>query len=348
MTLPLYPLKFHPIYKEKVWGGRTLEQLGRTLPGRTDALIGESWELSDLPHSSPTGGGGGEERSVISNGALAGTTLNQAVRLYGQDLLGRLQPTAAGDFPLLLKYLDARQNLSMQVHPSPAFVRLHADAHLKSEAWYIVDAQPGAAIYKGVRAGVTAEDFRKALASGTAADVEPLLLKLPVKTGECHYLPSGTCHALGAGILAAEVETPSDTTFRLFDWGRPGRALHVEPALECLQYGPPDTRRFEKRTHIAGPFTTVSRICTCEHFRIEKIRMSEGYEQPIPYDQLAVWMVLEGRGVLTPGNSAKAVTFTRGETLLIPAHMNEAHVKLEADTVWLEITFPQALAEQIA
>jgi len=348
----LYPLKLKPIYKEKVWGGRSLETLGRRLPGGADAKIGESWELADLGRSSPSGGGGGEERSVIANGPLAGWTLHEILTQYGDRLLGRLRLTDRGEFPLLMKFLDARENLSVQVHPSAGYARTHPDAHLKSEAWYIVDAQPGAVIYKGVQPGVTAQQFRRAIEAG---GVEDLLIRVPVKAGDCHYLPSGTCHALGAGILVAEVQTPSDTTFRVYDWGRRGRELHIDQAMQCVLFGPADVKRAQQRSHIAGMFTTVTRLVTCEHFRLEKVRMSESYEQEIPYDQPAVWTVLTGRGRIdlarphaADARGYASTPFQQGDTLLIPAHCDGARVALEADTTWLEVTFPQAMAEQIA
>jgi len=343
---PLYPLKFEPIYKAKVWGGRALAALGRDLPD--EGAIGESWELADLSQSSATGGGGGQERSIIANGPLAGRSLHEVMNRYGKKLMGRLEPTAEGNFPLLVKYLDAKENLSVQVHPSPAYAATHVEAHLKSEAWYIVEAQPGAAIYKGIVEGVTAEQFEAAIESGDRAAVEKLLIRVPVKAGDCHYLPSGTCHALGAGIVVAEVQTPSDTTFRVYDWGRTDRALHVKEALLCMTFGPPNVREFEKRTHMAGMFAAVTRLVLCEHFRIEKVRMHEGFEQELPYDQPAVWMVLQGRAVIDPGNGAEAVEIARGDTLLIPAYLDDAKVKLAEDTVWLEVTFPQALGREIA
>jgi mannose-6-phosphate isomerase len=343
----LYPLKFQPIFKQKVWGGRHLEKLGKPLPGDTGNLIGESWEITDLVQTSPSGGGGGTERSVVANGPLAGQTLHDLIERFGSRLMGRVALSEAGEFPLLVKFLDARQHLSVQVHPSADFCRTHPKTSLKSEAWYVLDAEPGAVIYKGIRAGVTPERFRAAVQSGSPDTVRELLIEVKVKAGDCHYLPSGTCHALGAGSVVAEVQTPSDTTFRVFDWGRTDRELHLDEAMACIQFGPPDVRRHEKRSHIAGMFTTITRLIDCEHFRIEKVRMAESYEQEIPYDQPAVWMVLEGKGRIlpAPGSGAPTVPFTRGETLLIPANMDDARVALDADTVWLEVTFPKAMPE---
>lgn len=338
-----YTLKFEPIYREKVWGGRSLAVLGRDLPGDEGTRIGESWELADLP-----GDAGGEAaRSVIADGPLKGKTLRDAVAQFGDRLLGRLELTPDGCFPLLVKYLDARENLSVQVHPSPEYAAAHPGAHLKSEAWYIVEATPGAVIYKGVHSGVSPEQFRAAIESNDEQAVTDLLIEVPVKRGDCHYLPSGTCHALGGGIVVAEVQTPSDTTFRVFDWGRTDRQLHVEQAMRCIRFGPPNVAANEKRSHIAGMFTTVSSLVTCEHFRIEKVRMTEGYEQEIPYDQPAVWMVLEGSGRIVAGDGRPTVAFQRGETLLIPANMHDARVTLKQDTVWLEVTFPKALPAPI-
>ena len=340
--LPLYPMLFTPIYKEKVWGGRALENLGRELPGSDDTLVGESWEIVDIGQTSVSGGGGGSEHSVVANGHLKGKTLKEVIVKYGKQFLGNLELTEDGQFPILIKYLDARGNLSVQVHPSQAYAMANDDAFLKSEAWYIVEAEPGACIYKGIKEGTTPSQFRQAIEDNT---VEELMIKIPVKAGQCHYLPSGTCHALGGGILVAEVQTPSDTTFRVYDWGRTSRELHVEQALSCIDFGPADVAVFEKKTHIAGIFTTVSRLVECEHFRIERVRMCEGFSQELPYEHLVIWMVQEGEGSLLTGKDE--VKFKKGDTLLIPANMHDTAVKLDADTVWLEVAFPKALPVEI-
>ena len=338
---PLYPLKFEPIYKEKVWGGRALEMLGRKLPGDANTRIGESWELTDLSASSPSGGGGGSERSIVRNGPFQGTTLHDLIERYGQKLLGRLPLDASGNFPFLFKFLDLQENVSVQVHPTPAYVRDYPDAHVKHEAWYVVDAAPGAVIYKGIHEGVTLQQFRDAIASGQAEAVEALLIKVPAKPGDCHYLPSGTCHAGGSGVLSAEVQTASDTTFRVFDWGRIDRELHIEQGMQCIDFGPPDVKGYEKRSPIADRFTDATRMVVCEYFCIDQVHAAENDAQDSPYDQPAVWMVLEGAGQIDPGNGVGQVGFSRGETLFIPAGLENAHVEFNQDTIWLEVTFPQ-------
>ncbi len=343
-NLPIYPLTFKPIYKEKVWGGRTLEKLGRSLPGGQDSMIGESWELADLAQTSASGGGGGAERSVIANGPLAGRTFADVIGEGRSDILGGLTLTPDGGFPILLKFLDARQHLSVQVHPSPAYADEHDDAFLKSEAWYILAADPGAVIYKGVKPGVTPEQFREAIEQDR---VEPLLITVPVKPGDCHYLPSGTCHALGEGVLVAEVQTPSDTTFRVYDWGRTGRELHVDQAIECIDFGPPDVSQYEPNTKVQGEFADITRLVTCEYFRIDRFAVDTAQEQALSYSQPVVWMVLEGNGSIAC-DGASGVSFGRGQTLYIPPGMRDGKLGVDAGTAWLEVTFPQAQDAGIA
>lgn len=238
-----YPLILEPILKPKVWGGRRLAEYGKHLPA--DEPTGESWELADLASTSTSGGGGDSAHSTIANGELAGKTIRDAMQQWGTDLLGDAKPTETGGFPLLVKYLDAREHLSIQVHPSPAYASAHSDAHLKTESWFILDAQPDAdgnppVIYKGFQDGVTADDLKAAIQNGTVPDIMRTELAVP---GHCHTLPSGTVHALGAGVLVAEIQTPSDTTFRVYDWakeyGREGRELHIDQAVECASFEHP-------------------------------------------------------------------------------------------------------------
>lgn len=298
-----YPLVLAPILMEKVWGGRRLERFGKKLqPG---AMIGESWELADLASTSASGAGGGAARSTIVNGPLAGKTVHDALDAWGASLLGRARRTESGGLPLLIKFLDARENLSVQVHPSPAFASAHPDAHLKTECWIILDAEPDAVIYKGIRAGVDRATLQRHITEGTAVND---LVAVPAVVGECHNLPSGTCHALGAGVLVAEVQTPSDTTFRVYDWGRTGRELHISQALECIEFGPaPDATRLE-----AGRERGL--LVETEFFRVERARTRAEFPGT---DAMTALVVLDGKGTLTgPGGS---VEVQRGNTALLPA-----------------------------
>jgi mannose-6-phosphate isomerase len=302
-----YPLVFEPILKEKVWGGRRLAEFGKKLP--SGVRVGESWELADLPATSPSGGGGGAARSIIVNGSLAGKSLHEALSLWGDAMLGGVQPTPEGNFPLLVKFLDAGQNLSVQVHPSPEYAAAHPDAHIKSETWYVLEAEPGAVIYKGVRPGTDREALAEAIRRGTVLDH---VLTEPARTGDCHHLPSGTLHALGAGVLVAEVQSPSDTTFRLYDWaeeyGRSDRQLHIDEGLENVDFGRP------------APLSRLpdgvaeARLAQAGHYDLWEFRPADRAHAGIPGDDgCAVLMVLSGSLALGP------LELSKGMTALVPA-----------------------------
>jgi mannose-6-phosphate isomerase len=323
--VPCYPLLFQPMLYPKVWGGDRLSRYGK--PVKPGDRIGESWELADMAATSASGAGGGAARSIIENGPLAGRTLRDAIAVWGHRLLGPSHPLSAGgigEFPLLIKFLDAREDLSIQVHPSPEYAAHHPGAHLKTECWYILDALPGAKIYKGTRPGVTRALFAAHIADGTVPRDLEAVDAIP---GECHVLPSGTVHALGAGVLVAEVQTPSDTTFRVFDWGRTGRQLHIEQALACIHWGPapPATR-----VH-AGSITT--RLVSTPYFTLDECRPTHG--QPLQASVQAratVLIVLEGQADLRFGpdrhgmplaDHERPLPLRPGRTVLIPAEISE-------------------------
>src|SRR3954470_20152606 len=202
----LYPLKFQPIFKERVWGGRNLERLyGKQLPPAVP--IGESWEITDRDG----------DVSQIANGPLAGKTLRWLMQEHGAQLLGEASQ-ATGRFPLLIKILDAQEKLSIQVHP-PAAVAKELGGEAKTELWYIADATPEADLYVGLKKGVTRQDFEGAITSGTVAE---RVHRIPVRAGDVMFLPSGRLHAIGAGNVIFEIQQNSDTTYRVFDWNRKG------------------------------------------------------------------------------------------------------------------------------
>lgn len=321
----LYPLLFEPIYKEKVWGGRSFEKLGRTLPGDEGAGIGESWEIADLATTSVSGGGGNAEFSVVANGALQGRSIRELMQQYGDELLGEgVRPSDDGGFPLLIKFLDAKENLSVQVHPSPEYAAAHGDAYLKSEAWYIIDHEPGAVIYKGLAPGTTPEMLRAALEANTDEAVVPLLNAIPAKKGDCHYLPSGTLHALGAGVLVAEVQTPSDTTYRVYDWGRTDRELHIEQAMACTFESVVEIPDAESVNH------TDSRepIAITEFFQIFDIGWYPW--DPTAYEEFEmkhaeIWVVTNGE-INVRSECRKEMLIKKGQTVLMPASLKRLTV----------------------
>ena len=333
----LYPLLFEPILKEKVWGGRNLADLGKALPAGTP--IGESWELADLPESVRGG------RSLIANGPLAGLVLRQAIAEHGPAIMGGARLTGEGGFPLLIKFLDACDNLSVQVHPDQAYVQKHPEASLKSEAWIIVKARAGAVIYKGVKPLVTPEQFARHVRDGTVVDD---LVAMEVAPGECHYLPSGTCHALGAGIVVAEIQSPSDTTFRVYDWGRTGRALHVEQALQCITFGAPrrDAEDAGDPFEIDGLRTTP--LARTGFFALERLETDRPLRHRIETSGMPeIWIVLRGGGVVeTP--DAPTVPLSPGATVLLPAALDGAGAELAAETHLIRVTLPSPLEGKLA
>ncbi len=316
--MELYPLKFEPIYKEKIWGGRSLETLfGRALPA--GVKIGESWELADLA----------EGVSCVSNGPLAGMSLTQLTADYGEKLLGSAKPTDDGRFPLLLKLLDANDILSMQVHPdADAVAAIGGDSALKTECWYALDSRDGY-IYKGVMPGVTAEQFRSGIESGSEAD---LVRRIDVSAGDFHFLPAGTIHALGAGVLVAEVQTPSDTTYRVSDWGR-GREIHVERSIQCIHY---------EEASDTPPGASGDTLLVTEFFTVEKLTCS-GDDCPIlaSDSRCTALMFVSGSGPIRIGGGPTSVDASPGDTVLLPAALGEVTVSAGVDCEFLRITLPE-------
>ena len=336
---PLYPFVFQPIYKEKVWGGRAFEKLGRELPGDASAGIGESWEIADLATTSVSGGGGNAEFSVVANGPLAGQSMRELMQSYGDAMLGPgVKPADDGGFPLLIKFLDAKENLSVQVHPSPEYAMNHPDAHLKSEAWYIIDCEPGAVIYKGVKPGTTPQMLRDALETNTDEAVVPLLNAIEVKPGDCHYLPSGTLHALGAGVLVAEVQTPSDTTFRVYDWGRTDRELHIEQAMACIDFNGSSERSEDTPAEEIEPGVCMTPKAKCDYFSIDEVVFDKpfevtGFTGESP-NRMQIWIALEGCGRFS-SETTDAIDVDAGSTVLIPASCWPYTQSNVAGSTWL-------------
>ncbi len=311
-----YPLVFQPMLLEKVWGGRRLSTLGKPLEEQKH--YGESWEVADLGATAESGGGGGARRSVIANGALAGKTIHAALRQWNEGLLGLAKPAGDGGFPLLIKFLDARQHLSVQVHPTPAYAAANPGAALKTECWYVLSAETGErgeepVIFKGFRPGVTMDDFRGAISAGT---VPELLNSVPAVPGEMHEIPSGTVHALGAGVLVAEVQTPSDTTFRVFDWiqryNRPARELHVREALESTLLGEaPAATRVE----------SDGELLRNDYFSVRQVRAHCEEKAIAKPNTCTVLMVTQTMGASLASKSGKfaELPLDAGKTVVIPA-----------------------------
>jgi mannose-6-phosphate isomerase len=217
-------IRFTPIYQHRVWGGRTLESaLGRQLPA---GPVGESWEMVDRP----------DAQSRVADGDLAGMDLHSLWTAQGSGIFG-LRRISSSRFPLLLKLLDARESLSVQVHPSGVGASKGL-GEPKTEWWYVLDASPGAAVYAGFRPGSTRASVERALETG---ELEAFLHKIPVRAGDSFFVPGGRIHAIGGGCLIAEVQQNSDTTFRVFDWNRRGsdgmqRDLHFKESMACIDF----------------------------------------------------------------------------------------------------------------
>jgi mannose-6-phosphate isomerase len=314
----MYPLKYEPIFKHRLWGGQKLRKFfGKDIPAND--TVGESWELADLP----------EDKSIIVNGELAGMTLPQAIEKYPKEITGDENLTLP--FPLLIKLLDAQDILSVQVHPDPETCKQTGKGDPKTECWYIIDAEPDAFIYKGLKEGTTKEQFAQAIEKGSCED---LLEKVPVKTGECHFLPAGTCHSIGAGLLIAEIQTPSDTTYRVYDFNRVEkdgnpRQLHIEDALESIHFDPSGDDLSVR---------TIDRLVDSDYFKVDKGHQAKDCELLLAPGQIKVLIFLTGCGKIIEPDISE-VDFKAGDLVLIPAEYKGA-VCFNDETQYLIVTLP--------
>lgn len=318
----LYPLRFEPIFKSMLWGGRRLPELFRRPPPAE--LVGEAWVLSDVDGS----------ESRVANGPLAGRTLRELMAARPADLLG---PSTAprGRFPLLLKFIDARQELSVQVHPTDEQADEKRPGTLgKTEAWVILDADPSTSrIYAGFRPGVTADTFRAALAKNTTPDT---LHSFTPRRGDCVFLAAGTVHAIGANILLFEVQQTSDTTYRLYDWdrvdattGKP-RELHLDHGLDCADFGKGPCDPIVPIRGDAGRENLVD----CEYFALDRLTFDSPTRLGRP-GECRVVVVTAGQGTL----GGELVGF--GDVVLLPASVGAFELVPDGPMTVLECGLPK-------
>ncbi len=318
-TLPL--LTFEPLFQRYLWGGRRLEAvLGKSLgPGDNYA---ESWEVVD--HT--------DGKSVVAGGPHVGRTLGELVEEHNAALFGRHAPQKR--FPLLLKFLDANRTLSVQVHPNDAQgAKLDPPDLGKTEAWVVLAAEPGAKIYAGLRAGIGREELAAALEAGTC---DACLHVIEPKVGDCVFIPAGTVHALGEGIVIAEIQQASNTTFRLFDWNRVDsdgqpRPLHIRQSLEVTDYsrGPVEPQTPEPTGDGA------ERLVACDKFVLERRSLAGDWRIPND-DRFHILAVAEGAVVVAAGD--QRIELSTGNALLAPAR--RAPTALRGDAVVLDMYLP--------
>lgn len=320
----LYPLRFQPIFRRYLWGGRRLESVlqKKIGPGNDYA---ESWEIVDH----------GTDQSVVAEGPLAGTTLRELNRRFGSELSGSSH--TYDSFPLLFKFLDANQKLSVQVHPNDVQAAQQQPPDFgKTEAWFVVHADPGSIVYAGLRPGIDREDLLREIHEGT---MERCMHQFEPRAGDCIFIPAGVVHALGAGLVIAEIQESSDTTFRLFDWNRLGpdgkpRALHVEQAMNVIDFdrGPVSPQR-----PLPTGSSCVKRLVECGHFIWDRWDFSD--TQQIGGDGRShILAVVSGAVHVSRDPSQRPLS--RGQTMLLPASLGIVSLAAAEPTVLLDAYVP--------
>jgi mannose-6-phosphate isomerase len=320
----LYPLTFQPRFKERIWGGRELERLyGKNLP--TAKPIGESWEISDRSG----------DASIVANGPLAGTNLRWLMENHGPEILGGAKPAAEGRFPLLCKILDAREKLSLQVHP-PADKAKELRGEPKTEMWYIADAAPDARLYVGLKRGVSRTEFEQKIAEGSVADC---FHAIPVAAGDAMFLPSGRVHAIGDGLVIFEIQQNSDTTYRVFDWNRVGldgkpRELHIPQSLASIDFNDFEPKLAEAKFVTNGKIRTRS-LVSDPLFNVEVWQLAAGAAGLLKPKKLQIVAVTAG-SVEVAANST-TVGLSAGHFCLIPASLDETRVTTKPGATMLRV-----------
>jgi mannose-6-phosphate isomerase len=306
-----YPLQFKPVFKDYIWGGRNLEKFGKKLP---PGNVAESWEISCHPNG----------ESVVSNGEFAGMSLPELVRKFGRQLVGTSLPDKdVKKFPLLIKLIDANDKLSVQVHPDDRYALSHENGELgKNEMWYILSAKPGAQLIYDVKPGTTPDIFAQAVQENRISDC---LKTVEVFPGDTINIPAGLIHAIGEGIVLAEIQQNSDTTYRVFDYNRVDksgnhRPLHIQKAQEVINFH--SAGRQEKQSGLIFNMDSHSKkkyLVANSYFAVELLDINGSVLENADGSKFYIYILTEGEGLLHYESGTLKVT--KGESLLIPASM---------------------------
>jgi len=320
----LYPLKFETVLKEKVWGGNALvSRFNKKSTGSQQ--VGESWELSAVA----------DNQSVISNGFLAGNNIEELIEVYMGDITGdAIFEKFGNEFPLLIKFIEAQQDLSIQVHPDDDLAKKRHKAYGKTEMWYVLECKKGSKIYTGFKEGVTKKIYEEAVMNGK---IEEIMNVESVEAGDAFFTPAGRVHAIGAGIVLVEIQQTSDITYRIFDWNRKGsgkekRELHTELALDAIDFN----KTGENKIRIKPELNKSENLVNCEYFNTNIITFNKSIDKDYySFDSFVVYICIEGEFLICwDGNSEKV---TKGETVLLPAMIKEVTLKPMNEARLLEV-----------
>jgi mannose-6-phosphate isomerase len=321
MEKKLYPMQLKGALKDYIWGGQKLKSVFKKQTPLEQ--VAESWEVSDRK----------EGESIIENGLYQGHSLKEVVKLLGKDLIGR----RSKEFPLLIKLIDANDTLSVQVHPDDAKAK-QLQAQPKNEGWVILDALPKSALFLGVLEGVDKDQIGKAIGQGY---LENILRKCNVKKHEAVFVKAGTLHAIGKGCLILEVQQNSNTTYRVYDWGRKGkdgqpRPLHIDESMECLDI---ESRPILQKPEKIEQIEENERYLVLEtpYFIIEKWVVKDEVEIPHSSHSFEVFFTLEGQGTLIAG---ELVPMEFGKTILVPAKIKKIRLKAKSHLAVFRIYLP--------
>ncbi len=316
-------LKFEPILKEKIWGGEKLIHHLNKKSNNTN--IGESWEISDVEN----------DTSIVSNGDLKGKDLKQLIVDFKGDLVGESVYAHFGEkFPLLIKFIDAKEALSIQLHPNDALAKERHNSFGKTEMWYVMQADKKANLIVGFQKEVTAQEYVKNLESKTLLDI---LNVDEVTSGDVYFIPTGRVHAIGAGVLLAEIQQTSDVTYRIYDWDRPNpdgtfRDLHTKQAIDAIDYSVQDSYK----TEYLKTDNTSSEIVSCPYFTTNIVPVSTSIKvNHSDKDSFVIYMCVKGEVQFTGQNQQE--NLREGETLLVPASLNEFEISAVTNAELLEV-----------
>ncbi len=301
----MYPLKMVPVFKDNIWGGKRLrDEYGKNTPYD---ITGESWEVASHKNG----------ESKVANGEYAGKTIKELTFILKEKLLGDAVYVADDmKFPLLVKFIDARDNLSVQVHPNDEYASQNENGELgKTEMWYVMDATPGAGLLYGFKEPITKQQFVKSIEENSLLEYTKFI---PCKRGDSFFIPAGTLHAIGEGLLIAEIQQNSDTTYRIYDYDRRDfkgnpRELHVDKAVDVTNLNPAADYNFDGNI-----------IADCSYFKVEKHTVDGKYSRSVSKDRFEIVVVCDGNV------NINGVEFAKGETALIPAYIGEVFMKGKA------------------